>query len=503
MKPLPLSVHTVAQVRALERHAIQALHIPSYVLMTRAGEAALTALRQQWPRAQRIAVVCGPGNNGGDGYVLARLALVHGMQVTVSAPHDPQHLQGDARRAWQDYLDAGGIVQQWAQQSLTDAEVVVDALFGIGLTRAVEGLDAQCIAAINASGVPVLALDVPSGLHADSGEVMGVAVHAQCTSSFIGLKLGFYLGQGPDYVGRLFNDELGVPLEVADGIGSAACRIDAVLLSRVLLPRPRTAHKMQQGRVLVIGGGPGMAGAARMAAEAALRVGAGLVTVATAPQSQSVISAGRPELMCHAVTDAAQATALIERADVLAVGPGLGRDDWARALLQAAMAAGKPMVVDADALTLLADEYASAPINCNAADWILTPHPGEAGRLLGCSAQAVQADRLAAVHEIRRRYGATAVLKGAATLVLGTGDELPGVCDRGNPGMATPGMGDVLTGVIAGILAQCGVPAQAARVGVLVHAMAGDLAAQCGERGLLATDLFDHLRGCVNPGFAS
>src|SRR5690606_9120186 len=178
MKPLPLSVHTVAQGRALERHAIQALHIPSYVLMTRAGEAALPALRQQWPRAQRIAVVCGPGNNGGDGYVLARLALVHGMQVTVSAPHDPQHLQGDARRAWQDYLDAGGIVQQWAQQSLTDAEVVVDALFGIGLPRAVEGLVAQCSGAFKASGVLLLAFVGASGLHSDSGDVMGGVVHA-------------------------------------------------------------------------------------------------------------------------------------------------------------------------------------------------------------------------------------------------------------------------------------------------------------------------------------
>lgn len=499
MKSLPLAVHTVAQVRALEHHAIQALRIPSYTLMTRAGEAALHALLRRWPQGRRIAVCCGPGNNGGDGYVLARLAQAQGVKVDLWALHDPQHLQGDARRAWQDYENAGGTVQLWAGHSLQDAAVVVDALFGIGLSRDLDAAAAQFVQAINDCGRPVLALDVPSGLHADTGAVMGVAVHAQQTLTFLGLKQGFYFGQGPDHVGELLADDLGVSVPAAAEFKPVAQRIATNLVEQVLPPRRRTTHKMQQGRVLVIGGGPGMAGAARMTAEAALRVGAGLVTVATAVQNQAVISAGRPELMCHGVDDAAQLTALIEHADVLAIGPGMGRDTWAMHLLQTAMASGKPMVIDADALTLLADEQASSAAASNRTNWILTPHPGEAGRLLGCSAQAVQADRLKALRDMRQRHGATVVLKGAATLVLGVDDEIPSICDRGNPGMATPGMGDVLTGVIAGILAQCRDPLQAARTGVLVHAMAGDMAAQRGERGLLASDLFEHLRTCVNP----
>jgi NAD(P)H-hydrate epimerase len=244
--------------------------------------------------------------------------------------------------------------------------------------------------------------------------------------------------------------------------------------------------------VLIVGSGSGMPGAARLAGEACLRVGAGLTTVAVAPENVAPIAAGRPELICVALSGEAVLAEALGRADVIAVGPGLGRSPWARAALNTVLASGKPLVIDADALNLLAESGAPAR-----EDWILTPHPGEAGRLLGLSAQEIQRDRLAALDRLLDRFHGTIVLKGAGTLV-GTLGRTPGVCEQGNPGMATAGTGDVLTGAIAGILAQCHDPWMAARVGVLVHAMAGDAAARSGERGLLASDLARELHNCVN-----
>ena len=492
MSSLPVAVHTAAQVRALDRHAIDDLQIPSYTLMTRAGEAALGALRSCWPSAQRIAVVCGPGNNGGDGYVLARLAREQRLEVVAVGLHEPARLQGDARRAYDDFLAAGGTVGSWHADCLRGMDVIVDAIFGVGLSRPVDGVAAEAIAAINHSDARVLALDIPSGLHADTGEILGDAVHAERTVTFLGLKLGFYLGEGPNCVGVVMFDGLELPAQALAYVEATALRIDEPEVAELLPPRRRTAHKGQQGSVLVIGGNIGMPGAARMAGEAALRAGAGLVTIATRNENVAAIVGARPELMCRGVNSAEELTALIARADVLALGPGLGQDEWAQAMFETALAKDRRVVVDADALSLLAQSPRKN------AHWILTPHPGEAARLIGKTTAEVQHDRLGAAREIAARYGGTVVLKGAGTLVLGD-EGLPAICDRGNPGMASAGMGDVLTGVIAGIVAQKAELAAAARVGVLVHALAGDMAARRGERGLLATDLLAYLPTCVNP----
>lgn len=271
-------------------------------------------------------------------------------------------------------------------------------------------------------------------------------------------------------------------------------QIDAAWL-RTALPgvRARDAHKGDFGHVLVIGGQPGMSGAARLAGEAALRAGAGLVSVATHPEHASVLNSGRPELMCHAVANAETLKPLLERSTVLAVGPGLGQSEWARGLLVAVWDTDLPMIVDADALNLLARE----PMRRDR--WILTPHPGEAARLLGCSATEVQADRRTAVRALQARYGGVVVLKGAGTLIA-DGVQCR-VCTAGNPGMASGGMGDVLTGVIAGLCAQGMSLSSAAAAGVLVHALAADAAAlRDGERGLLASDLLPELRRWVNAG---
>jgi NAD(P)H-hydrate epimerase len=287
-------------------------------------------------------------------------------------------------------------------------------------------------------------------------------------------------------------DSLYLPADSYRPASASLRRIDERKLRALLPPRKRTAHKGQQGAVLIIGGGWGMAGAARMSGEAALRSGAGLVTIATHPDNVAAVIAGRPELMCRGVMNAADLQPLIERADLIAIGPGLGRDDWARSVFDAALATEQRKVVDADALNLLA----SSPRKQS--NWILTPHPGEAARLLGISNDEVQRDRLNQAKAIGSRFGGVVVLKGAGTLVA-TDGLTPVVCDRGNPGMASPGMGDVLTGVISGMAAQIPDLVAAAEMGVLVHAMAGDMAARHGERGLLASDLFSYLPTCVNP----
>jgi len=492
MARLPLTVFTEAQIRALDRYAIDELGIPSYMLMTRAGEAGFSALRSCWPSSQRIAVLCGPGNNGGDGYVLARAALEQRMDVRVIALADPERLQGDARCAWQEFRAAGGVATEWQPDLIEQVDVIVDAIFGVGLSRPIAGEIAAIVESVNASPAHVMSLDIPSGLAADSGQILGVAIQAERTIAFLGLKLGFYLGEGPNCTGIVMCDGLDVPRDAFDAVGAAASRIDEDTVASSLPRRRRTTHKGQQGHVLLIGGGTGMAGAARLGGEAALRVGSGLVTVATKPENATAIAANRPELICRGVTHAQDLESLIERADVVAIGPGLSQDEWAHEMMRGVAECNKPMVLDADALNFLAQHPRTK------SNWVLTPHPGEAGRLLGISAAEVQADRLSAALRICSKYGGVVVLKGAGTLVVSDGD-LPHICDRGNPGMASPGMGDVLTGVVAGILAQTADVISAARAGVIVHAMAGDMAAHRGERGMIASDLFNYLPTCANP----
>ncbi len=319
------------------------------------------------------------------------------------------------------------------------------------------------------------------------------AVRADLTVTFIAPKLGLYLGRAAEHVGQVVLAGLDIPAAAFDGIEPAVWQLDANWL-RATLPgaRARTAHKGDFGHVLVMGGQPGMSGAARLAAEAALRVGAGLVSVATHPQHAATLNIGRPELMCHAIDDAAMLQPRLERATVLALGPGLGQGDWSRTVLAAVWDSELPMIVDADALNLLAQEPQRRE------HWILTPHPGEAARLLGCSTAEVQADRLAAIQAIQSRYGGVVVLKGAGTLIA-DGSRCR-ISRAGNPGMAGGGMGDVLSGVIAGLCAQGMSLFDAAAAGVVAHGLAADaLAKRDGERGLLAGDLLPELRRWVNP----
>jgi NAD(P)H-hydrate epimerase len=436
--------------------------------------------------------VCGAGNNAGDGYVVARLAALEGIAVSVIALVDPAALRGDAATAYADFAADGGVVMPWAGQLDHEADLLVDGLLGSGLERDVEGEFALAVAAINAHGAPVLALDIPTGIHGDSGNVMGFAVRADLTVTFVGLKAGLYLGAGPDYSGTVVFAGLGVPPQCRKGVDTAFRRIDDDHMQKALAPRRRSVHKGDFGHVLVVGGGPGMPGAVRLCGEAALRAGAGLVSLATHPQHATMIVASRPELMSYGIESTAQLEPLLDKADVVAFGPGLGRSDWA-ADIYARLAQDERLAVwDADALNWLADAPQAMEKR------VITPHPGEAARLLGGDTASVQANRREALADLRERYGGVAVLKGSGTLVSSAGGAA-WLCTAGNPGMASPGMGDVLTGIIAALLAQGLAPEYAAAVGVTAHAQAGDCAAAAGERGLLAGDLLEALRGVVNP----
>ncbi|TAK60727.1 NAD(P)H-hydrate dehydratase [Methylobacter sp.] len=487
MQNLPIKLYRAAQVRELDRIAIQERGIPGFELMNRAGLEVFQCIKKQWPDARSVAVFCGSGNNAGDGYIIATLALEAGLNVCVYAVSEPEKLNGDALTAYRKYSETHGTVMPFQTEQIINADVLVDALLGTGLDRPVTGLYAEAIQAINAHSSPVIAVDIPSGLNADTGNVMGCAVKAACTVTFIGLKQGLFTGQAAEYCGEICYAQLGVPDDVFEEVKAATVRV----VKSPLPHRSRDAHKGNCGHVLIVGGDLGYSGAAKMAGEAALRVGAGLVSIATRPEHSGLMNLSRPELMCHGVETPEQLLTLLAKADVVAVGPGLSQSAWAKALFNTVISFGKPMVVDADGLNLLAAAPATKP------DWILTPHPGEAARLLNCSNAEIQQDRFAAALSLQAKYGGVAILKGAGTLIASEHDLA--VSNTGNPGMASGGMGDVLTGVIAGLLAQGFSVQDAAQQGVYNHGLAADLsAAKDGERGLLATDLMPYLRQLVN-----
>ena len=487
MQKLPTKLYTAAQVRELDRTVIKDFGVPGIELMSRAGNAVFRHLRIKWPRTQSVNIYCGSGNNGGDGYIIAGLAKAVGLRVMVYALSDPKALKDNALIAYQDYVKAGGVVMPFEPGRAVHADVVVDALLGTGLSKPVDGVYAQAIQFINNSQSRIIAVDLPSGLNADTGSIMGCAVKADCTMTFIGLKQGLFTGLAAEYCGEIVYSSLAIPEEILKNVPFNSYRIE----KKTVPQRARCGHKGDYGHVLVVGGDRGFSGAAKMAGEAALRVGAGLVSIATHPAHAAFLNIGRPELMCHGVENAGELAALIEKANAVVIGPGLGQSKWAVELFIAAIKSSKLLVIDADGLNLLAH------VPEKKANWILTPHPGEAARLLGSTSAAVQQDRFAAVSGIQAKYGGIVALKGAGTLVAGK-DEIA-VSTTGNPGMASGGMGDVLAGVIGGLVAQGFSLKDAAQQGVHLHGRAADLAAeQGGERGLLASDLMPFLRQLVN-----
>ena len=491
-----------AAMRDIDRQTYTALGMTEYALMCRAGEAAFQQLVSQWPEARRILVLCGTGNNGGDGWVLARLAANAGLECRVALFGDTSRIAGAARMAYDAWCESSRGAHVNAETLNADdlevgaCDIVIDALTGIGLSGPARAAFVELITLVNGTSVPVLSLDVPSGVDADTGSVIGSAIHATTTMTFIAHKPGLLTGAALNHIGQLVLADLGAPTAVFESVPADGYRISADAAGG-LAARSTTAHKGHFGHVLVIGGNRGMGGAALLAAGAALRSGAGLVSLATRSEHVSAALTRHPELMVTGLDDAAALPALCDGKSIIVIGPGLGQDDWAKQCLRHAVQAGLPLICDADALNVIAEGVVTIPPDL---PLIFTPHPGEASRLAGVPTGEIESDRVRWAATLAERYAAVVVLKGAGTVVASPFEEEPPViCVGGNPGMATGGMGDVLAGLIGALVAQGLTPIEASALGVATHARAGDLAWERFGVGLTATDVADGLGVALSP----
>lgn len=483
---LPSFAYEAHQVREIDRVLIEDQGIPGLTLMKRAASAAVSLIGTRWPEAKSIRVYCGSGNNAADGYIVAGLLAQQQLNVEVLQIGDVTKLSVDGQSAL-NFCDQSSAVMTTQIDRSFVPDVVVDALLGTGFRGELRGEYALAIDSINDSQFPVLALDVPSGIALDafsSGQAAR-AVRAEATVTFIGLKQGLLTGAAIDNIGDLYFAPL---VDSSKAMGGLLTELLELSTLRACLPeRPKDAHKFRFGHVLVVGGAEGMGGAPLMTALAAMRAGAGLVTLATHPSHANQLVGLHPEIMIRGVENSKQLATLIEGASLIAIGPGLSTESWGKEMFDEVVSSNLPLVVDADGLNILAHR------NIKRDNWILTPHPGEAKRLLGRAYD----DRFAAVEQLQADYGGVAILKGAGTLIANA--QGISLCLYGNPGMSTAGMGDVLCGVIAGVLAQSQDLDLSAKLGVVLHSAAADsLVGQFGVRGLFATDLIPEVRSLIN-----
>lgn len=489
---LPYKLYRADQVREHEQQAAEQSGCDLSELMQRAGKAVFRQSQLLIPNTEKFLILAGQGNNAGDGYVAALEAQKAGKQVVVCAVEPDRTLDGDAGRAQQAWRDAGGDVQSFTVEQLEQADLVIDALLGTGINSSIRSEFASIINAVNASSIPVVSVDVPSGLDANTGQSLGRCVQAEVTVTFVGIKPGLTTGAGKQSCGKLVFEDLGIGNAFQTLAKPAATFLDMRMFGG-LGPRDVHSHKGTYGRLLCVGGNRGTAGAIRLSSEAALRSGAGMVKVFVHESSIIQVSAGRPELMVtdHDLEDAlAWATCVV-------IGPGLGQDAWAEKVFETTLkhcqSEEKPVLLDADALNLLCKQSTAYTPK----EMVLTPHAGEAGRLLGVSVEDVENERFNYARQCAERYHATCVLKGAGTLI--DDERSTWVCRHGNPGMATAGSGDVLSGIIGALMAQGMSTDDAARYGVTLHAKAGDdIADLYGQRGIIASDLFDAVRALIN-----
>jgi hydroxyethylthiazole kinase-like uncharacterized protein yjeF len=491
------AIYLTRDVREVEAAAL-AVKKPAQ-LMERAGLAAAEIARDAAGGSGKpVLVLAGPGNNGGDAFVVARHLKKWYYKVTVVYAGDEKKLPADAKAALAAWRKAGGTTVTSLPASRNWA-LVVDGIFGIGLEREVSGQYAQWIAAINALPAPALSLDVPSGLHSDTGRVLGCAVRARHTVTFIALKPGLLTLDGPDHCGEIHVRTLDVD---ARRLRSAPGRlIGSGVLDAVLPPRRRNSHKGDYGSVGVIGGNHGMVGAALLAARAALKFGAGRVYAGLLAADAPLVDAAQPELMLRDVAEVLK----LGHLSCLAVGPGLGQRPDAAYWLRVALESDAPLVVDADALNLVAlDAELAALLSDRRAPALLTPHPAEAGRLLGTGTARVQADRVGAAVALAAKLRCPIALKGAGTVCAYPGGAWH-INTTGNPGMASAGMGDVLTGLVAALIAQGAGPDDALLGGVYAHGAAADALVEqgAGPLGLTATELIDAARALANASRGS
>lgn len=523
MQNLPDHLYCVDSIVKLEQLAIMQYGIPAYELMKRAGAAVYNVVSTRYPSNKTILVLCGAGNNAGDGYVVARLARQAGYAVRVISLADPATLKNEARKAYLEWLhqidhEQVGVVNAIATSDeagdfswCEEADIIIDAILGTGLTRDVSAPWSVWIKRVNDSAKPVISIDIPSGLIANTGHIAGAAIQAAITVCFIGLKQGMFTAQANDVCGEIIFDNLMLADEIYDHVPA-----DARLIKRPdysLLPRRKaSSHKGCFGHVLIVGGNQGMPGAVILAARAALRTGAGLVTVITITQHTAAICAAVPEAMVK-TCDTESVDDLFEQSFIsdvthLAIGMGLGQDEWSLALLRSCIKLNKPMLIDADALNLIAKYDFSATEFSSIPTLVITPHPGEAARLLSrvetFTTADVQKDRFAAIRKLHRLFAAddscVVVLKGSGTLIF-DGKTMK-VCSLGDAAMAAPGMGDVLSGITIGLMAQSSAISDASAsdlvdLAVCLHASAADSLVNDKSRGLLASDVVNELAKVV------
>ena len=499
-------------MQALDRRTITEGRVAGLLLMERAGAGAAALIERKWAplRGKRVTILCGKGNNGGDGFVVARLLRQRQAKVTVLLLAQASDLSRDAAVMYRRWLRVAGASSskpfrssEQAAAILTSSDCIIDALLGTGLSTEVSGLYREAIQLMNQAGRPIIALDIPSGIHADDGKVLGQAVRATATVTFGLPKLGLYVGAGIDHAGTVHLVDIGIPSAYVDAVDSRTVLLTKAAVAKALPLRPTSSHKGTFGHAGILAGSVGKTGAAALAAQAALRIGAGLVTVGTPNSVNDVLEAKLLEVMTLPLPETKSRTlsrsgldhvlSFMRTKSALAIGPGLSTHPETVELVQSLTKhLDRPSVLDADALNALASR-ASLLTACKIPP-IVTPHPGEMARLeTDATAQTVNADRLGTARRFARERGVFVVLKGART-VIARPDGLLAICPTGNPGMATAGTGDVLTGMIVGLLAQ-GVPAwEAACAATYLHGSAGDLAAhQVGQAGMLARDLIDHI----------
>ena len=481
-------------VAELDRIAIKNRQIPGIQLMKRAGRSLLHELLEAFGSPSLLTVFCGSGNNAGDGYIVAALAAAKAIPVQVVELS--QNLSSDAATAKQFAAQAGVCFLPFDNSLSMEEGVIVDSLLGTGFSGELRQPYGQAIQLMNDSGLPLVAADIPSGLNPDTGHIAEIAVLADITVTFIGAKQGLFTGQGPAVCGEIILDSLDVPADIYAEVPASAELLDIADLLDYLPQLSVDGHKTERGHSMIVGGERGFGGAAIMAAEACLKTGAGMTSLATRPEHVAPMLVRQPEVMASPVVSGQELEPLLQRPDVLVVGPGLGRSSWSEQLLQKAVAAELPMVLDADGLNILAE--GRVVTNPQGSQWVLTPHAGEAARLLGVTVAEVQADRFAAVRQLQEKYGAVVLLKGPGTLISGP-NEVVKVCPYGNPAMATAGMGDILSGIIGALIAQGCDLQTAAELGCCLHSSAADMAAEDqGQRNLVATDLLAYLGELLN-----
>lgn len=502
MTELGGDLYSIAQIRQIEKNAIELENKTTEQLMISAAKFCLTSLQQKWPNEKSLTLYCGIGNNGGDGLYLGLFAKEAGYQVEVVmlAPSktegEPKHLSGIRLKLRQVGIEP--II--FTSDFIPRGTILVDAILGIGLHGALKPEYREVINNLNVyrqqKNTKVLAVDIPSGLDADTGSVTAVAVKADLTVTFIGYKAGLSTGVGPDYCGDIVMSKLALPDTAFQDIQPFCKEITSQAVQSHLPVRGKTAHKNDFGHVVVIGGGElHLAGAGLLSALAALRMGAGLVSLVVPSKSYMRISHAPAELMCYAIDNFNQETAgFLANATVIVIGPGLGQNAWSKQALTYVLMLNKQVIYDADALNLIAkDDLGASMFLSDENKNIFTPHPGEAARLLNTTSEMLQRDRFNACQKISTQHHATVVLKGAGSLIYNQTHQFS-MCTTSEPALATAGTGDVLTGIIAGLWAQGLHAHDAARCGVWLHAfLAHQQSEKMGHRGFVASDIISAL----------